>query len=102
MSQVGNRAVVVCGLVLNHSSHLPLQYQSLFKTTRIPQRRRDTMAVFEEKEAQHVVIQRGHAFYTLRVLDDAGKAIPEGQVRRREEKEEERGVSALPDSHSNP
>lgn len=59
------------------------QYKSLFKTTRIPQRRKDTQAVFEEAEARHVVIQRGNAFYTMRVLNDDGTAVPEAKVGRR-------------------
>ena len=57
-----------------------MQYGGLFRSTRIPKKDRDELAKFEESEARHVVLQRGHAFYTLDVLNADGTAVPEGEV----------------------
>eukprot|EP00039_Didymoeca_costata_P028328 m.20685 g.20685 ORF g.20685 m.20685 type:complete len:657 (-) comp6920_c0_seq1:151-2121(-) len=54
------------------------QYQNLFSSTRIPCTGRDELKKFHG--SRHVVIQRGHEFFSMDVLNDDGDAISRAQL----------------------
>jgi len=50
------------------------QYPNLFHSTRVPRHDEDEL-VISNSRARHVMVQHGHAFYEVDVLDELGNAL---------------------------